>query len=100
MHERVNQFAPINFLLEVKFDGNPSGEYQLNDATGPRTKVLLAFIFAFQHFIFSKKGEIIFDEEYCLDVSDPKPGAAIEILKCHGFGGNQKWYHNLQTVFY
>jgi len=50
-----------------------------------------------QHFTFSKKGEIIFDEEYCLDVSNSKPGAVIEILKCHGFGGNQQWLHNTES---
>ena len=51
------------------------------------------FIF-FQFFIFSKNGEIIFEEENCLDVSNSNPGATIEILKCHGFKGNQEWKHN------
>lgn len=50
-----------------------------------------------QQFIFSKKGEIIFDEEYCLDVSNAEDAAPIDIIKCHGFGGNQKWIHDLVT---
>ncbi|XP_066929018.1 polypeptide N-acetylgalactosaminyltransferase 13-like [Clytia hemisphaerica] len=47
-----------------------------------------------QHFIFTKKGEIQFDEDYCFDVSSNSPGANIELWKCHGFGGNQKFIHN------
>jgi len=46
-----------------------------------------------QFFIFSKNGEIIFEEENCLDVSNSSPGSLVDILKCHGFKGNQQWRH-------
>ena len=55
------------------------------------------FIFV-QFFILSSKGQIIFEEENCLDVSQNKPNAPVEVLKCHGMGGNQKWEHNRQDV--
>ena len=48
--------------------------------------------------ILSSKGEIIFEEENCLDVSKSYPGAPVEILKCHGMGGNQKWEHDKKSV--
>ena len=54
--------------------------------------------FSFKHFIFTKKGEIQFDEDYCFDVSSNSPGANIELWKCHGFGGNQKFIHNGPVV--
>lgn len=44
--------------------------------------------------ILSSRGEIIFEEENCLDVSKSYAGAPVEILKCHGMGGNQKWEHD------
>ncbi|XP_047136419.1 polypeptide N-acetylgalactosaminyltransferase 13 isoform X1 [Hydra vulgaris] len=50
-----------------------------------------------QNFVFSRKGEIVFDEEYCLDVSSSKPGVLIDIMKCHNFGGNQQWIHKINT---
>ena len=48
--------------------------------------------------ILSSKGEIIFEEENCLDVSKSYAGAPVEILKCHGMGGNQKWEHSKASV--
>ena len=48
--------------------------------------------------ILSSKGEIIFEEENCLDVSKSYAGAPVEILKCHGMGGNQKWEHDRKSV--
>ena len=55
-------------------------------------------IFYQQFFIFSKNGEIIFEEENCLDVSNSNPGSLIDILKCHGFKGNQQWRHEKSDV--
>lgn len=48
--------------------------------------------------VMSSKGEIIFEEENCLDVSKSYAGAPVEILKCHGMGGNQKWEHDKKSV--
>ncbi|XP_068749181.1 polypeptide N-acetylgalactosaminyltransferase 13-like [Montipora capricornis] len=50
-----------------------------------------------QMLILSSKGEIIFEEENCLDVSKSYPGAPVEILKCHGMGGNQQWEHDKKS---
>ncbi|KXJ08240.1 Polypeptide N-acetylgalactosaminyltransferase 1, partial [Exaiptasia diaphana] len=47
-----------------------------------------------QMFVLSSKGEIIFEEENCLDVSKTYAGAPVEMMKCHGLGGNQKWDHS------
>ena len=54
--------------------------------------------FFVQFFIYTKKGEIQFDEDYCFDVSLNTPGAKIELWKCHGFGGNQKFVHRAANV--
>ena len=48
--------------------------------------------------VMSSKGEIIFEEENCLDVSKSYAGAPVEILKCHGMGGNQNWEHDKKSV--
>lgn len=48
--------------------------------------------------ILTSKGELIFEEENCLDVSKSYAGAPVEILKCHGMGGNQKWEHDKKSV--
>ena len=48
--------------------------------------------------ILSSRGELIFEEENCLDVSKSYAGAPVEILKCHGMGGNQKWEHEKKSV--
>nr|XP_058946855.1 polypeptide N-acetylgalactosaminyltransferase 13-like [Pocillopora verrucosa] len=50
-----------------------------------------------QMLVMSSKGEIIFEEENCLDVSKSYAGAPVEILKCHGMGGNQKWEHDKKS---
>eukprot|EP00794_Sanderia_malayensis_P003400 gene3400-3890_t len=47
-----------------------------------------------QFFILSKSGEIIFEEENCFDVSNSGIGSNVDLLKCHGFKGNQQWQHN------
>lgn len=48
--------------------------------------------------ILTSRGELIFEEENCLDVSKSYAGAPVEILKCHGMGGNQKWEHDKKKV--
>jgi len=48
--------------------------------------------------ILTSRGELIFEEENCLDVSKSYAGAPVEILKCHGMGGNQKWEHEKKSV--
>ena len=48
--------------------------------------------------ILTSRGELIFEEENCLDVSKSYAGAPVEILKCHGMGGNQKWEHDKKSV--
>lgn len=58
----------------------------------------LSLCLFFQMLILSSKGEIIFEEENCLDVSKSYAGAPVEILKCHGMGGNQKWEHDKKSV--
>ena len=60
--------------------------------------VLCYLCLSFQMLILSSKGEIIFEEENCLDVSKSYPGAPVEILKCHGMGGNQQWEHDKKSV--
>lgn len=49
-------------------------------------------------FVLSSKGEVIFEEENCLDVSKTYAGAPVEMMKCHGLGGNQKWDHSKSLV--
>ena len=48
--------------------------------------------------ILTSRGELIFEEENCLDVSKSYAGSPVEILKCHGMGGNQKWEHDKKSV--
>ncbi len=55
-------------------------------------------LFSFQMLILTSRGEIIFEEENCLDVSKAYAGAPVEIMKCHGMGGNQKWEHDKKSV--
>ena len=47
-----------------------------------------------QEFGFSDSGEIVFDDDLCLDVSSKERGGKVGILNCHGLGGNQKWEYN------
>ena len=47
-----------------------------------------------QEFGYSDLGELQFEEDLCLDVSSQRPGAHVQILNCHGLGGNQKWAYN------
>ena len=47
-----------------------------------------------QEFGFTDLGELQFEEDLCLDVSSQRPGAHVQILNCHGLGGNQKWTYN------
>ena len=44
-----------------------------------------------QDFGFSDLGEIVFEDDLCLDVSSTIPGKSVQIYGCHGLGGNQKW---------
>ena len=54
-----------------------------------------------QEFGFTDLGELQFEEDLCLDVSSQRPGAHVQILNCHGLGGNQKWtYDNTVGVLY
>ncbi|XP_047138118.1 polypeptide N-acetylgalactosaminyltransferase 13 [Hydra vulgaris] len=50
-----------------------------------------------QHFQLSLKGEIIFQDKFCLDVAVASPGAFIEFFKCHKQRGNQLWQHNIDS---
>ena len=47
-----------------------------------------------QEFGFSDTGELIYDDDLCLDVSSKERGGKVGILSCHGLGGNQKWEYN------
>ena len=47
-----------------------------------------------QEFGFSDLGEMQFEEDLCFDVSSSKVGGQINILNCHGLGGNQKWEYD------
>jgi len=50
-----------------------------------------------QNFMMSRNGEIIFDEDSCLDSSNSLAGSEIQMVSCHGFGGNQKWLHDRKS---
>ena len=47
-----------------------------------------------QDFGFTDTGEIQLEDDLCLDVSSRSEGTSINILNCHGLGGNQKWAYN------
>ena len=50
-----------------------------------------------QEFGYTDLGELQFEEDLCLDVSSSKINAHVQILTCHGLGGNQKWEYNNQV---
>ena len=55
-------------------------------------------MYVLQEFGFSDIGELQFEEDLCLDVSSSRIRAHIQILNCHGMGGNQKWIYNNQVI--
>ncbi|XP_057294075.1 polypeptide N-acetylgalactosaminyltransferase 5-like [Hydractinia symbiolongicarpus] len=50
-----------------------------------------------QFFVLSKRGEIVFKDEHCLDYSTGDEEKKVELWKCHGMKGNQEWRHNNKT---
>eukprot|EP00794_Sanderia_malayensis_P003746 gene3746-4268_t len=50
-----------------------------------------------QFFVLSKNGEIIYNDEVCLDYSSENKQNRIEMWDCHGLKGNQEWKHNRIT---
>ena len=48
--------------------------------------------------MFSSHNEILWENENCVDNSHYNPGGSVELLPCHGLGGNQKWIHDKQSV--
>ncbi len=51
-----------------------------------------------QYFVLSKRGEIIFNDEVCLDFSSDNKLDRVELWECHGLKGNQEWRHSRKTV--
>ena len=47
-----------------------------------------------QYFVLSKRGEIIFNDESCLDYSMGNKLNHVEMWDCHGLQGNQEWKHS------
>lgn len=47
-----------------------------------------------QEFGYTDTGELQFEEDLCLDVSSGNVGARVNILNCHGLGGNQHFDYN------
>ena len=52
----------------------------------------------FQYFVLSKRGEIIFNDESCMDYSMDNKLDRIQMWECHGLKGNQEWLHDRVTV--
>ncbi len=50
-----------------------------------------------QEFGYTDTGELLFEDDLCLDVSSPALGARVDIINCHGLGGNQKFDYNNQV---
>merc|ERR1719378_1957246 len=50
-----------------------------------------------QYFVLSKRGEIIFNDEVCLDFSSDNKLDRVELWECHGLKGNQEWKHSRKT---
>ena len=49
-------------------------------------------------FGFTDIGEMQFEDDLCLDVFHHNVGTHINILNCHGLGGNQKWDYNVKVL--
>lgn len=50
-----------------------------------------------QDFGLTDLGELLFDDDLCLDVPSQQPGASVIIYNCHGMGGNQKWTYSMEV---
>lgn len=50
-----------------------------------------------QDFGLTDIGEMVFDDDLCLDVPSQKAGSAVVIYNCHGMGGNQKWSYSMEV---
>lgn len=50
-----------------------------------------------QDFGLTDLGEMMFDDDLCLDVPSQKAGSAVVIYNCHGMGGNQKWSYSMEV---
>ena len=46
----------------------------------------------------SSSGEIVHNEEKCLESTGTAPGTYIYLKDCNGYGTNQKWFHHRETV--
>ncbi|XP_012554205.2 polypeptide N-acetylgalactosaminyltransferase 13 isoform X1 [Hydra vulgaris] len=46
-----------------------------------------------QFFVLSKRGEIIHNDESCLDYSLENEENKVDMWNCHGLGGNQEWIY-------
>ncbi len=52
-----------------------------------------------QEFGYTDTGELQFEDDLCLDVSSSALGARINIINCHGMGGNQKFEYNNEVCY-
>ncbi|XP_065053024.1 polypeptide N-acetylgalactosaminyltransferase 13-like [Rhopilema esculentum] len=50
-----------------------------------------------QYFVLSKRGEVIFNDESCMDYSPDNEKSRIQMWECHGLKGNQQWKHNREN---
>ena len=50
-----------------------------------------------QDFGLTDLGELLFDDDLCLDVPSQQPEASVIIYNCHGMGGNQKWTYSMEV---
>jgi len=52
-----------------------------------------------QFFVLSKRGEIIFNDESCLDYSLDNKDNYVQLWNCHGLAGNQEWQHHKEKGY-
>ena len=57
-------------------------------------KLLTELPFSKQDFEFTNIGEVVFDDELCLDVPSTEPGSPIKIMGCEE---TQKWEYSEQV---